>query len=274
MNPIAQITVLIDNNAAMPDLLREHGLSMWIEYGDKRILWDTGQSDLLLANAQKLGVDVAAADSIAISHGHYDHTGGLPAVLAVAKKAELYMHPEAMQPRYSRKQTVHPVGIPPAASQSLKAHPLHWIKSWTQIHSGVFLTGPIPRSSTLEDTGGAFYLDADCTVPDRITDDQALVIESEKGLIVILGCAHSGVVNTLEYVSLKTGKKTIHTVIGGMHLIHADRQRLDFTVGAFRKYDVQNIIPLHCTGQTASNFLNNQLGDRVVSLSDKSCLII
>jgi 7,8-dihydropterin-6-yl-methyl-4-(beta-D-ribofuranosyl)aminobenzene 5'-phosphate synthase len=274
MNPKVQITVLVDNAAVRPDLLTEHGLSMWIEYGDKRILWDTGQSDMLLTNARVLGVDLAAADIIAISHGHYDHTSGLPAVLAIAHKAELYFHPDSVLPRYSQKKSIHPVGMPLAAVQSLKARSVHLIESWMQIEPGVYLTGPIPRRSPFESTGGAFYLDAECRVPDSITDDQALVLESEKGLVVVLGCAHSGVVNTLDYVSFKTGKKTIHTVIGGMHLINANKQRLDHTVEAFRQYDVQNIIPLHCTGQTASNFLKTILDDRIISLSDDSCLIL
>jgi 7,8-dihydropterin-6-yl-methyl-4-(beta-D-ribofuranosyl)aminobenzene 5'-phosphate synthase len=264
MDSSVRITVLVDNVAARPDMLVEHGLSMWIEYNDKRILWDTGQSDLLCTNAQTLGIDLAAANVIAISHGHYDHTGGLPAVMTIIHKADVYFHPAAVLPRYSKKQAVHPVGMPPSAIQSLYAWPVHLTESWMPIEQGIFLTGSIPRSNLVEDTGGAFYLDTECQVPDGIPDDQAMVLESEKGLIVVLGCAHSGVINTLDYIRLKTGKNRIYAVIGGMHLANADRQRLDRTVEAFIKYDVQKIIPLHCTGQAACDYLKDRLVNRVI----------
>lgn len=263
MNSKVRITVLVDNAVSRPDVLTEHGLSMWIEYADKQILWDTGQSDMLLTNARTLGVDLAAADSIVISHGHYDHTGGLPAVLTVLHKAGIYLHPAAVQMRYSRKQTVHPVGMPLSAAQSLKELPVHWIEEWKQIDAGVFLTGPIPRCSTIEDTGGAFFYDRECSMPDTIPDDQALVLQSKKGLIVVLGCAHAGVINTMDYVCLKTGTSHIYALIGGMHLINSDSQRLNRTIETFKKYDVQKIIPLHCTGRTACNGLREKLADRV-----------
>lgn len=269
-----RITVLIDNAAAQPDLLTEHGLAMWIEFGDKRILWDAGQSDILLANARTLGIDLAAADIIAISHGHYDHTGGLPAVLPVAQKASLYLHPEIFLSRYSKKQSIHPIGMPIASAQSLQARPVHLTESWIRIGHGIFLTGAIPRLNSFEDTGGSFFLDAECSAPDSVPDDQAMVLESGEGLIVILGCAHSGLVNTLDYVCRNTGKNTIHTVIGGMHLLNANRQRMDFSVDALRKYDVQNIVPLHCTGQAACDYLKNALAGKVINLSGKSCLAV
>ncbi len=259
MEPKIRITILTDNTATAPELLTEHGLSMWIEYGDKRIVWDTGQSDMVCANARTLGIDLALAELVAISHGHYDHTGGLSAVLGIAQKADVYLHPDAVLTRYSRKQSVRPVGMPEAAVLSLKTRTVHWVKSWTQIDKGIFLTGVIPRKNTFEDTGGAFYLDAECRIPDTIPDDQALVLESQNGLVVILGCAHAGVVNTLEHIHNKTGCTNIFAIIGGMHLANAGEVRLNYTLEAFRKFDVQKLIPLHCTGQTACDYFKENL---------------
>ena len=108
----AKITILMDNTAAVPSLTAEHGLSMWIEIGDRHILWDTGQSDAVFENARQLGIDLSKADTIALSHGHYDHTGGLAKALAIMPKATLYLHTQAMDAKYSLKNgTSRPVGM-------------------------------------------------------------------------------------------------------------------------------------------------------------------
>ncbi|MEN6307929.1 MAG: MBL fold metallo-hydrolase [Anaerohalosphaeraceae bacterium] len=268
MKTDVQITVLVDNVARRPDVLAEHGLSLWIEYDGKRILWDTGQGGVLSANAQSLGVDLALADVVALSHGHYDHTGGLPLVLSVAPKADIWLHPSATLSRFSRKETVHPVGMPASAIESLHGKPIRWITSWTSLDEGVFLSGAIPRNNPYEDTGGAFFLDADCRIPDTLPDDQALIIECSRGLVVVLGCAHSGVVNTLDYVHQKTGGKPVYAVIGGMHLSKASQVRLDYTVQALKKYDVQLILPLHCTGQQAVCYLRTALPGKAIPLPE------
>jgi len=268
MKTDVQITVLVDNVAWRPDVQAQHGLSLGIEYGGKRILWDTGQSDVLSANAQSLGVDLAQTDSIALSHGHYDHSGGLPFVLSVARKANIWSHPSATLSRFSRKETLHPVGMPSLSVELLQSRPVHWIKTWTSIHEGVFLTGAIPRKTPYEDTGGAFFLDADCRIPDTLPDDQALVAQCSKGLVVILGCAHSGVVNTLDYVHQKMSGQPVYAVIGGMHLSKASQVRLDYTVQTLKQYDVQIVLPLHCTGEEAMCYLRTALPGRVIQLSD------
>jgi 7,8-dihydropterin-6-yl-methyl-4-(beta-D-ribofuranosyl)aminobenzene 5'-phosphate synthase len=274
MNANIRITVLADNTATRPDVLSEHGLSLWIEYGSKCILWDTGQGGVLLANAKTLGVDLASADTIAVSHGHYDHTGGLPTAMAAAHNADVYIHPVAITPRYSRKKSVRPVGMPPAAVQSLHTGPVQWIESWTPICRGVFVTGPIPRQNILEDTGGAFFLDSDCRIQDTLPDDQALVLESAKGIIVILGCAHSGTVNTLDHIRRKTGHRDIYAIVGGMHLGNASQQRLSYTAKALRQYNVQILIPLHCTGTNAMQYLQNTLSEKIVQLPQSPCLYL
>jgi 7,8-dihydropterin-6-yl-methyl-4-(beta-D-ribofuranosyl)aminobenzene 5'-phosphate synthase len=264
MNTDIRITILIDNIATRPDVLSEHGLSLWIEYGRKYILWDTGQSDSLLANAKTLGVDLALTEIIALSHGHYDHTGGLSAALAVAPQARVYIHPMAIRPRYSKKEFLHSIGMPFGVVQDLETRPVNRVESWTQIGQGIFLTGPIPRQNPLENTGGAFFWDLDCRIPDALPDDQALVLESAKGLVVILGCAHSGTINTLDYISRKTGQHNIYAIIGGMHLGSASEQRLDCTIKMLRQYDVQLLVPLHCTGTNAIQYLQNGLSKKTV----------
>jgi len=245
-----RITTLVENSVYTARLLAEHGLSFWIEHDNTRILFDTGQSNILIHNAKTLGIDLSKTDAIVLSHGHYDHTGGLPSVLEIAPKAKIYLHPAAVKPKFSRKaSTVKSVGIPEAANKALQNHEVFWTESPTEIVKGFMVTGRIPRVNDFENVGGDFYLDKDCHKPDELLDDQALFFDSPKGLIVVLGCGHAGVVNTLNYAAKLSGKKHIYAVMGGMHLLRASRQRIEQTETAFREYNLQKIGLAHCTGE-------------------------
>ena len=245
------ITTLIDDIAS-ENLRPEHGSSLWINYGDKRILFDTGQSNLLLRNAKLLDIDLADTDAIVISHGHYDHTGGLPTVLNIASKAKIYLHPAATEPKFSRKASgAKSIGMSDSAKKAIQNHHIIWTATPAQLFFGMAVTGQVPRISEFENVGGAFFLDENCQKPDELLDDQTLFIESAKGLIVVLGCAHSGVINTLDYIKKLSDQNYIYAVIGGMHLLNASTERIDRTIGAFKQYNVQKIGLAHCTGSKA-----------------------
>ncbi len=269
----------MDNNAGEPSLRTEHGLSLWIEVGDRRILWDTGQSEGLFDNAERLGVDLRSADVIALSHGHYDHTGGLARAIQSAPNAAVYLHPEAMEPKYSLKNgTGRPIGTSRdgqlAVIEKDVAGGVVSVNGRTELFDGVVLTGPVPRHTPFEDTGGHFYRDAGCSCPDDLADDQSLYFESEKGPVVVLGCAHSGVVNILDAIRQWTGTQAFYAVIGGMHLVHADSNRINETIRAFQRYDIQYIVPLHCTGLQATQQLKETFGDRCLLLGAGSRLCL
>ncbi len=261
-----QITVLIENKVHHADLLSEHGLSLWIEYKRKRILFDAGQSRRLLDNARALNVDLAQTDTIVISHGHYDHTGGLPAVLALAPQAKVMMHPVAIKSKYSKKVSgMKENGMSCQSKNAIDRHQeVMWTRSAVEVCPGISVTGTVPRLTEYEDPGGAFYTDRECLHPDSIIDDQSLWIESSQGLVVILGCAHAGTVNILDYISKLSRQDTIYAVIGGMHLLHADSRRIKETIEAFRKYRVQFLAPMHCTGESAMEILRKELGDQCI----------
>jgi len=261
------ITALIENTAASQKLESEHGLSLWINYANRSILFDTGQSDLLLKNAEILNIDLASADAIVLSHGHYDHTGGLASVLEIAPKAKIYLHPAAVELKLSGNgSSVRPIGMSDAARAAIQNRRVIWTVAPARLLSGISVTGQIPRINDFEDVGGAFFNDNDCLKRDELLDDQALFIESSRGLIVVLGCAHSGVVNTLNYISKLTGKKKIHALIGGMHLVNANSKRIENTLKTFEKFEIQKIIPLHCTGAEAVKVFNNVFADECLSL--------
>lgn len=125
------------------------------------------------------------------------------------------------------------------------------------------VTGEIPRRTAFEDTGGPFFQDAACEIEDWLSDDQALVLETVSGVVALLGCAHSGVVNTLERVAEITNRRQVHAVAGGMHLHSASEDRLRSTSDAFAAFGVSVIAPSHCSGAEAVAFLSRQLGARL-----------
>jgi len=255
--------------------LAEHGLSFWIEYGDKRILFDTGQSDILVQNAKTLGINLAEVNAIVLSHGHYDHTGGLSTILDIAPKAKIYLHPAATEPKFSRKVLgVKSIGMSHLAKKAVQRRHVIWTATPAQIFPGMSVTGQVPRINNFEDVGGAFFVDENCQKPDELLDDQTLFVESAKGLVVVLGCAHSGVVNALNYISNLTSRNKIYAVIGGMHLLNASRIRITNTIETFKKYEIQKIVPLHCTGQKAMGDLKNAFGDKCSFLSAGGQIIL
>ena len=261
------ITILVENTANQSGLLAEHGLAMWIERGPQHVLFDTGQGMALVHNADKLGVDLSTAAAVVLSHGHYDHTGGLLSALPDFRQATVYAHVTAFRDRCARGPdgTVRHGGAPIESTSWLASHvglmvPIR--SEPLEIVDGLWLTGQIPRENDFEDTGGAFFLDQACAQPDPIVDDQAIYFRSAEGMVVLLGCAHAGVINTLDYICALTGESRIHTVLGGMHLLNAGEHRLAQTIRRLREFDVQRIGLAHCTGFAAMARLHQELPGR------------
>ncbi len=253
MNSI-KITVLAENTAGGRGLLAEHGLSLLLEVNRTRVLFDTGQGLVLAHNAAQLGLRLDSIDCIALSHGHYDHTGGLSDVLAVADHPRVYFHPQALAPKYScnKEGYAREIGISESNLNRLQAKgDLKWVLAPTEIGDGLWITGPIPRITDFEDTGGAFFKDKACREADDLPDDQAAFVETDSGTVVILGCAHSGVINTLRLVRSLTADRHIHAIIGGMHLLNAGPDRMSKTIEELLFLDVDRLFPCHCTGFAA-----------------------
>lgn len=265
-----EMAVLVDNTSDDARLAAEHGLSFFLEVSGQKILFDTGQGPALPRNAHLFGIDLNKLDALVLSHGHYDHTGGIPEVLRQNPSLPIYAHPDLFNPRYSRRESPphKPIGIPQAACEVLSSHlaRINWTTVPTRIAKGFWATGAIPRTNDIEDTGGAFYLDPDGLRPDPIEGDQAIWVNTPKGIVVILGCAHSGVINTLDHIAKITGAEQFHAVIGGMHLLNADQNRLGRTLEALKRYRIQKLGPCHCTGQPAQAFLQEAFKDEYLEI--------
>jgi 7,8-dihydropterin-6-yl-methyl-4-(beta-D-ribofuranosyl)aminobenzene 5'-phosphate synthase len=250
-----EITVLVENTARGRGITGEHGLAYWIETPAGKVLFDTGQGMVLEKNALACGKRLEELDSVVLSHGHYDHTGALQAVLGYAPGATVTFHPDALKRRYSRGAdgSIPPVDEVYLTEGGLAASGARCIQNRNPIEivQGLFASGEIPRETGYEDTGGDFYLDAKGSVEDPICDDQSLYFLSRDGLVLILGCAHAGVVNTMRRVMHLAGTSRVHAVIGGMHLLHAGPERMEKTIAEFRSMGLEMLAPCHCTGLAA-----------------------
>jgi 7,8-dihydropterin-6-yl-methyl-4-(beta-D-ribofuranosyl)aminobenzene 5'-phosphate synthase len=258
-----RITTLVENTAGTRDVFGEWGLSVLVETDKAVVLLDSGQGLAAIYNADSLGIDLKRVDRIVLSHGHYDHTGGLRNVLRNMKKqVEIIAHPNVWQAKYERREgkPERYIGIPFQRNEleslgacfRLTADP-------AQITDQIMTTGEIPMQNDFEHIDKAFVLrEVSGWQPDTFADDQALIIKSEQGLVVILGCAHRGMINTLHHAQRVTGLTRIHAVIGGSHLIGASEERLCLTIDALRKLGIQKLGLCHCTDLPAASVLSRE----------------
>lgn len=263
--------ILTDNRAKKRGFLAEHGLSLFIEHENTNILFDTGQSDVYLRNADQMGVDLDRTGCIVLSHGHYDHSGGLVFFPGSDHFPKIYVHETAFEKKYALNPdgaTYREIGIPWSCDkhENIKSN-LVLTKRNTQIAPGIHLCGEIPSTVAFEGVPSGFYCGdgADKSL-DMMKDEQMLVCDSEKGLSIFLGCSHPGVVNCLNYAIKLFPDKKIHTLVAGMHLDGISPLRLQMTIQHMIDLDIQTVIPLHCTGIFAICEMKRFLGDRCLPL--------
>jgi 7,8-dihydropterin-6-yl-methyl-4-(beta-D-ribofuranosyl)aminobenzene 5'-phosphate synthase len=266
------VTVLVENTVYREGLLAEHGLSLWIEYEGRTILFDTGQTNILVQNALALGKDITCAHTVVLSHGHYDHVGGMGALLKLAPSVSVHCHQKAIQPKYRyQDHSLREIGmrsdLRAQLLQSCRSRRTTYTNQATDIAPGVTVTGTIPRKHSFENAEPGFYLDKEHAITDPLEDDQALCFDADRGIVVVLGCAHAGVVNTLDYIQELFADRRIYAVIGGMHLRGATSNRLTQTLDALDRMEIQIIAPGHCTGAHAISEFQKQFASRCIPLT-------
>lgn len=254
----ARITIVVDNTImelipgtsfverlSMPNnsYLCEHGFSVLIEAEDKKILVDTGATGIAVThNLNLLGIRPPDIDSIVLSHGHNDHAGGL-----CHFPARIITHPDAFFKRYLVAPSGEKFDLTCADSDTFKDR-VDFHRGPVQLAKGIWTTGEVQRRHDWESLN-RFRIEKNGTnEPDPVMDDQGVIINSSHGLVVVAGCSHAGIINTIEQAVDISGIPDVYCVIGGFHLIGTSETRISKTIEEFKRLNVKKIVPIHCTG--------------------------
>ena len=264
-----RITIICENTVGRRIGLGEHGFSALIETDQGNYLFDTGSGHSVVKNSLELNKDLRTIKKIFLSHGHYDHSGGLPEVLKLRGKVDVHAHPHIFLDRVhvikeDGKETRRFVGLPFKRSY-LELLGANFIlnKDFIEIEKGIFLTGEVPRKTSFEKPDPTLFSEKEGkTDQDLFWDDQSLVLDTDKGLILILGCAHSGMINIINYVIHKTGKEKFYAILGGTHLDFLTKEQSNESIEALKRFQVEKIGACHCTGMRAAFRLYQEFGDR------------
>lgn len=264
-----RITILCENLVGKLIGSGEHGFSAFIETDQGNYLFDTGSGHSIVANSLILNKDLRSIEKIFLSHGHYDHTGGLPEVLKLKGSVDVHAHPHVFLDRIAvlkenEKEEKRFVGIPYKKGylESLGGNFI-FNNDFLEVEKGIFLTGEVPRKTSFEKPDPRLFSEIDGkTAQDIFLDDQSLILDTGKGFVLILGCAHSGMINIIHHVIAKTGKDRFYAILGGTHLDFLTPEQLEESIMALNKLEIEKIGVSHCTGMRAAFRLSLELGDR------------
>lgn len=257
------LVVLVDGSVRAPGLLAQHGFAALVRAPGGDLLFDAGATESVLkANAEALGIDLGALAAVALSHGHWDHGGGLGLLLDASPRARFLLPAGCLLPRFhGRGEQARDIALP----ERLRARLVRARGRWTEVggpvevFEGVWLTGPIPGARPEAATAGLWrnrWLD----VPDDVPEEQALVLEGGDGLVAVSGCGHYGLANLLDRIAELFPGRPLRGLVGGLHLERADSATLDGIVDRLRASGVRWIRPSHCTGLPAVVHLAAGLG--------------
>ncbi|MGA2517110.1 MAG: MBL fold metallo-hydrolase [Thermodesulfobacteriota bacterium] len=264
-----RITILCDNLVGHLVGSGEHGFSAFIELDKGNYLFDTGSGRSIVPNSLTLNKDLKSIRKIFLSHGHYDHTGGLSEVLKLKGKVDVHAHPHVFLDRIvvfkeEGREIKRFIGIHYKKSylESLGAQ-FVFNTDFNEVEKGLFLTGEVPRQTNFEKRDPRLFSEMDGSMTqDLFLDDQSLALDTEKGLILILGCAHAGMINIVNHVMHKTGKQKFYAIVGGTHLDFLTPEQLEESIKSLKRMEIGKIGVSHCTGMKAAFRLHQEFGDR------------
>jgi len=260
---------LVENKTEHTGLLAEHGLSIYIEADGKKILFDAGATDIVIHNAEVMGVDLTDVDLAAISHGHYDHTGGFPAFCKINEKAPIYIHKDAFRDSYGFRE-----GKPEdeksgiiwtAEERAALADRLTFTDGPVYITDNICITGTVPYAEGTSITENFYYKDEEGRwQKDDMSHEQVLVIREPDGLYIFSGCSHRGVISALEAGKAMYPGERVAVMVAGMHLYSASEEDRKYVVDQMAAEGLDKVMPVHCTGIKAICDLKTKLGDACV----------
>lgn len=263
-----KITVLMENTA--PEgcgLTPEHGLSLYIEHRGRKLLLDAGSSGKFADNAQALGIDLSAVEAAALSHGHYDHADGLRRFFRLNSRAKVYVRPGADGPHFSMgKDGPYFIGIHRDICTQFRDR-FEAVEGVCPLTEGAWLVPDLVRETSGRSDGLLYKRGEDDFIPDDFRHEQSLVLEGEKGLVVLNSCSHGGIVNIVRGVQDQLPGKKVYAVVGGLHMAAKGQGALNCTpeyvcqvADALKELGVEEIHTGHCTGETALGLLRERFG--------------
>ncbi len=270
---VKKITVICENSVLNPlPLIGEHGLSMLIEGVSGVTLFDTGQGLGIINNFKVLGKDISAIKKIIISHGHYDHTGGLLQLLKVHGGTVPVFAGEGA---FVQKVSLLPSGmaLPIGFQERRETYEengarFHEVSGFTKLDDAFTTVNSIKHNDGWRCWDKALKLQKDSAIiDDPFSDDLSLLLDTPSGPVVLLGCAHSGMVEILDQISEHSGIKKFHAVIGGTHLGTAPEEYIIKAINSLKKYDVEKIAVSHCTGFKVAARFAAEFGVRFLNAS-------
>src|SRR6056297_413260 len=214
MSKKLEITILAENNVEKRDLLAEHGLSLYFKYNGKEYLFDTGQGKVLFGNAKKLGIDLKGIDTIFLSHGHDDHTGGLKELLKLKPEVRVFAHSEVFMEKYKKVGTELEFIGTDLEKDNLEN--FEDAENAVAAAPGLYNTGVIEAASKNYLNPRYVVKESDKEKIDLFNDDTSLYLESESGIVILLGCSHKGVKNIINEIRAEVGDRKIPAILGGM----------------------------------------------------------